>query len=67
MSFETTYLRMDQVKFVQDSLKKFVMWYGLRLSSTNFTRSIPEYIIPYVGPSFWNRQKIFHYFLLESV
>ena len=67
ISFETTYSRMDQVEFVQDSLKKIVMWYGLRLSSTNFTRSILEYIIPYVGASSWNRQNIFQYFLLESV
>ena len=67
MSYETIYWRMEQVKFVEHSLKKFVKWYGLRLSSTNFTRSILEYIIPYAGPSFWNRQNIFQYFLLESL
>ena len=48
---------MDQVKFVEDNLQKNLKGYGLlkqaislqiflRLSSTNFTRSILEYFVP---------------------
>ena len=52
--YETNYSRMDQVKFVEDSLYKKLKENGLlkqtvllqtfyRLSSTNFTWSILEY------------------------
>ena len=55
--FESKYSRMDEVKFVKDSLLKNLNGYGLlkqnitlqfflRLSSTNFTWSILEYFVP---------------------
>ena len=57
--FESKYSRMDEVKFVKDSLLKNLNGYGLlkqaitlqfflRLSSTNFTWSILEYFVPYM-------------------
>ena len=46
--YVTKYSRMDQVTFVEDSLLK--IWSDmvcLKLSSTNFTYSILEYLVPY--------------------
>ena len=48
--FGTKYSRMDQVKFVKDSLQK--IWKDMvclnRFSSTNFTLSILEYFVSFV-------------------
>ena len=50
-TYGTKYSRMEQVKFVKDSLLKF--WRGMvsypwRLSSANFIWSIYEYFVPYI-------------------
>ena len=48
-TYETKYSRMDQVKSVEDSLKKtIILQIFSRLSSTNLTCPILEYFAPYI-------------------